>query len=469
MLTTTVNEPILSIETAITALNSDDNQTRYYAAWWLGKHQAQSACDALSEALKDEQYRTEAGGYPLRRQAARALAQLKNPQAVPALLAALNTDDLRLKEAVIQALANIGDRQAIPFLIDLIKSEEQQPLEPLIEALGSLGVWEVKSLIKPFLENPSERVQCAASRYLFLCTEEPQYIERIVRNLNHENMYLRWAAAFDLGAIGHLQAANAILSAQIGNSLKMLNLKNILITLLSSENDHNSEEKKRFLLTVIDDLLLDKILVADQVSYLQRDLNDLELINQLQKAVLPLEIIPLIQELTNRKITDLIPILLQMLAHHHPAISTVAVEGLVKLAPDSVLPLIAHFQSCKDHGIQAYIVQALAQIGEIKSLDLLLQVIGTEVANHCQGSVRRVAAIGLGNIASKTTDNDIINICLNKLTWTLLNVEDWALRYAAVVSLETLGGNLSKNILQKALTTEADQVVKLRIEVAQNR
>jgi bilin biosynthesis PecE protein len=252
-------EPILSPSSAIAALAGDDNQIRYYAAWWLGKNQVQEACTALCDALRDERYRTEQGGYPLRRQAARALGQLKNPQAVPALLEALScTQDLRLREAVVQALAAIGDARAVPALLDLLQSSDEQPYEVLIEALGTLQAWEARPLVEPFLLHSSERVQCAAARYLYLLTQKPQYIERIVQNLSHENMYLRWAAAFDLGAIGHLQAAQAIMGAKIGNSLKLLNLKRILEAVL--EDKHAEEidrwKKSQVLLKAIDELLI---------------------------------------------------------------------------------------------------------------------------------------------------------------------------------------------------------------------
>lgn len=250
-------EPILSAETAIAALNSTDHQIRYYAAWWLGKHQVQSACAALCEALQDEQYRTSEGGYPLRRQAARALGQLKNPQSVPALLAALACEaDLRLREAVIQALSKIGDRQAAPALLRLIQAGGAQPYEALIEALATLQIWEARSQVESFLTHESERVQCAAARYLYLLTREPQYIQRIVQTLDHENVYLRWAAAFDLGAIGHLEAAQAILQAQIGNSLKLLNLKRILASVLQSElAEPEKQQHSQVLFAAIDTLL----------------------------------------------------------------------------------------------------------------------------------------------------------------------------------------------------------------------
>lgn len=258
MTTASPVEPILSPEAAIAALQGDDNQIRYYAAWWLGKHQVQCGCTALVEALQDERYRTDAGGYPLRRQAARALGLLKNSQAVPALLEALDCEDLRLREAAIQALAAIGDTRAIAPLLSLLQLGKEQPYEVLIEALGTFKVEEARPLIEPFLQHSSERVQCAAARYLYLLTQEPQYIERIVQNLNHENMYLRWAAAFDLGAIGHLEAARAIIEAKLSNGLKLLNLKRILEAVLDSDelDEVAKREKANFLINVIDDLLI---------------------------------------------------------------------------------------------------------------------------------------------------------------------------------------------------------------------
>lgn len=252
-------EPICSPEAAIAALADSDNQIRYYAAWWLGKHQMQSGCAALCEALKDERYRTPQGGYPLRRQAARALGQLKNPQACSALIEALDcAEDLRLREAAIQALAAIGDDRAVPPLLKLLQSNTEQPYEALIEALGTLKVWSARPQIEPLLHHASERVQCASARYLYILTQEPQYIERIVQNLSHENMYLRWAAAFDLGAICQISAVQAIIAAKVPNSLKLLNLKRILEAVLDSETDSEAQkrEKSQLLLKAIDDLLI---------------------------------------------------------------------------------------------------------------------------------------------------------------------------------------------------------------------
>ncbi|MFM7405484.1 MAG: HEAT repeat domain-containing protein [Cuspidothrix sp.] len=252
-------EPILSPESAIAALDTEDNQIRYYAAWWLGKHQVQSAYLALCQQLQDTRYRTVQGGYPLRRQAARALGQLKNSQAVPALLDALECDeDPQCREVVIEALGKIGDRRAIMPLLQLLQSAQPQPYEALIEALGELQVLEALPLVEPFLKHSSERVQCAAARYLYLTTQKPEYLQRIIDNLSHENRYLRWAAVFDLGAIGHLSAAEAIVRAKIANSLKLLNLKRILQTVLESDiSELDKQKPKEFLFGAIDNLIME--------------------------------------------------------------------------------------------------------------------------------------------------------------------------------------------------------------------
>jgi bilin biosynthesis PecE protein len=165
---------------------------------------------------------------------------------------------VQLQEAAIQALAAIGDSRAIAPLVALIEAGGNLPYEALIEALASLEVWSMRDRVEPFLANPSERVQCAAARYFYLMTGEAQYLDRIIQMLGHDNPYLRWAAAFDLGAIGHVRAAKAIVDAKIANSLKLLNLKRILSTLVEDNRDGvpDRPEKIGFLIQSIDDLLL---------------------------------------------------------------------------------------------------------------------------------------------------------------------------------------------------------------------
>ena len=151
---------------------------------------------------------------------------------------------------------------------------------------------------------------------------------------------------------------------------------------------------------------------------------------------------------------------------HNPHMSAAAVEALVKFAPTTIQPLIDGFYNSTDQSIQAYIVQALAQIGHPEALDLLAEVVGKEVANHCQGNVRRIAARGLGRIGSTSKNTEIIHQASEKLIWALLTPQDWGLRYAAAVSLQQIATPAANIALQKALKQEADKVVQSRIAKA---
>ncbi|BAZ22386.1 bilin biosynthesis protein PecF [Kalymmatonema gypsitolerans NIES-4073] len=158
--------------------------------------------------------------------------------------------------------------------------------------------------------------------------------------------------------------------------------------------------------------------------------------------------------------------LIQALSHHHPSVRNTATEALVKLAPATVEPLIAAFRTSSDQGLQAHIIHALAQIAVPTTLDLLSEVVGTAVANHCQGNVRRIAARGLGRIGSTTDNPEIMRHAVEKLSWALLTPEDWGLRYAAAVSLQEIATPEACAFLQVAQNQESDKVVRSRITVA---
>lgn len=196
--------------------------------------------------------------------------------------------------------------------------------------------------------------------------------------------------------------------------------------------------------------------------------NSEQLILQLNHAATPEDAIAAITSMTasDTKETSAINALIQALGHHHPSVGFAAVAALVKLAPATVKPLIAAFDASGDQGLQALIIQALAQIGDEISADLLAEVVGTAVANHCQGNVRRIAARGLGRIGNTSSNLEIIHYVQEKLTWALLTPEDWGLRYAAAVSLAEISTPQAKNALQNAIAQESDQVVRSRIAIA---
>ncbi|MBD2666824.1 PBS lyase HEAT domain protein repeat-containing protein [Richelia sinica FACHB-800] len=244
----------LTPEGAIANLQSSDLSLRYYAAWWLGKNRVSQpeAVDALIAALEDEADRTELGGYPLRRNAARALGKLGNCKAVPGLITCLECSDFYVREAAAESLALLGDKSAVPKLIQLLdggvaqavqvpgRPHLTQPYEAVLEALGAIGATEAISLIRPFLEHPLPRVQCAAARSLYQLTQDPVYGEFLVKMLADGDLKLRRVVLGDLGAIGYLGAADAIAQAQVENSFKLIALKGLLENQLPDELDNPS-------------------------------------------------------------------------------------------------------------------------------------------------------------------------------------------------------------------------------------
>jgi phycoerythrocyanin alpha-cysteine-84 phycoviolobilin lyase/isomerase subunit PecF len=192
------------------------------------------------------------------------------------------------------------------------------------------------------------------------------------------------------------------------------------------------------------------------------------LILQLDNASTPEIAIAAIQDLGASETPEpaAINALIQVLSHHHPTVCAASVKVLVQLAPATVKPLITVFNAVHDQGLQAYIIQALAQIGDPEALDLLAEVVGTAVANHCQGNVRRIAARGLGLIGHNSGDTTIIQRVEEKLIWALFTPEDWGLRYAAAVSLAQMATPASCVALKQAIVQEADQVVRTRMLTA---
>lgn len=245
------DEAQLTVEQAIANLQQkEDLGARYYAAWWLGKFRVKDpeAIAVLLTALEDEQDRAPDGGYPLRRNAARALGKLGDRSAVEPLIRCLEFPDFYVREAAAQALEMLGDRQCIPALSKLLdggvvaatrvegKPHLVQPYEAVIEALGTLKATAAIPLIEPFTQHPTEKVKYAAARAMYQLTGEDRYGNILIEALSGEDLQLRRSALMDLGAVGYLKAGRAIADTLAENSMKLIALKGLLETNLQQES-----------------------------------------------------------------------------------------------------------------------------------------------------------------------------------------------------------------------------------------
>ncbi|MGK7909685.1 MAG: HEAT repeat domain-containing protein [Synechococcus sp.] len=249
----------LTLETAIANLKGHDLGLRFYAAWWLGKFRIEDpeAIELLIAALSDTDDRTEDGGYPLRRNAARALGKMNASQAVPALIDCLNCSDYYVREAAVQSLELLGDRNAIPVLIGLMaggveaatmvpgKPHLVQPYDALLEALGTLQANDEIDCIQEFLSHPVARVRFAAARALYQITGRDRYGNLLIDGLQESELQLRRAALMDLAATDYIPAASAVAETLAENSLKLISMKGLLENHLKeagTEDAHISED-----------------------------------------------------------------------------------------------------------------------------------------------------------------------------------------------------------------------------------
>lgn len=75
----------------------------------------------------------------VREQAVRALADRRNPAAVPGLIERLSSEDPRAADRAIGALAEIGDDRAVPPLIELGHRRGGRDLAQIARIVGDLG------------------------------------------------------------------------------------------------------------------------------------------------------------------------------------------------------------------------------------------------------------------------------------------------------------------------------------------
>ena len=435
--------------------NSNDLALKYHAIWWLGKNKEQQAVAVLSEVLNEDNDQTALGGYPLRRQAARSLGMIANPQAITPLIHSLNSNDLRLQEAAILALRSINDPVCVPSLIEYLHvTSLSKPMEALIEALAAFEIWEVAEVIRDYLNDSSKRIQGAAGIYFYRMTRERKYLESIASNLSDQNAFLRQSAAFDLAQCHDANLSENITAANLPNNVKMAALKQILETharCIHSGNSRNSihDSVVKELISKIDSLVTDAIQGNLPSSNLLANNNSTELSHlELSKG----HLIKLIQQ--------------------NPTNNERLLKTLQASEADCCMELCASCMESEDQDIRAAIVQLLYFMRCPQAVTVLQQVIGLEIANHCQGKLRRVALLALGKLYHDFEEGSEARTSIQStLHWALTEPEDWGLRYSAVMAYEEMAliKPIDFELFSKSnKACQTDLIIDLRLAIAES-
>lgn len=196
-----------------------------------------------------------------------------------------------------------------------------------------------------------------------------------------------------------------------------------------------------------------------------------ELIEAVEKADSAGSLVKSVQALAARQSEEAIPTLIAVLGYNNPGAAVAAVEGLIGLGEVAVMPLLEQLDDY-NYGARAYSIRALAAIADPRALDVLVTAAATDFAP----SVRRAAAKGLGTLHWHKLMPEQIEDAQAKVLHTLVQVSqdaDWAIRYAAVVGLQTLAVGATATTrqiqthLEQMLASEADLVVRSRILRAQ--
>ena len=448
---------INSISAALDVIKkSDDTALKYHAIWWLGKNKATEALTVLCEVLNQDNDQTDLGGYPLRRQAARSLGMIANPQAVPSLIQSLDSTDLRLQEAAILALRSINDSRAAPSLIAYLKAASSpKPMEVLIEALAAFEIWEVEDLISPYLNDSSKRIQGAAGVYFYRMTKDKQYLKIIINNLSDQNAFLRQSAAFDIAQCHDTNLGETIATAELPNNVKMAALKQILETYIRKSNLASSaklisDNTIQTLISKIDSLITDAF---------QGNLPSTHHVkNNSTVGVSPLQ-------LTKQHLIKLI--------QQNPVGHEQLLKTLQEDEPADCTQICAACLENHDQDIRAAIVQLLYYMKCTQAAAALQQVIGLEIANHCQGKIRRVALLALGKIYHEFDEGqDTRSSIQSTLHWALTEPDDWGLRYSAVMAYEVIACEKPVDFelfTDSNKSRQTDPIIDIRMAIAESK
>lgn len=162
-----------------------------------------------------------------------------------------------------------------------------------------------------------------------------------------------------------------------------------------------------------------------------------QLIQAVEEADSSKLLLEAVQNLASARLEGAIPTLIEALSYNNPGAAVASVEGLILLG-NSAVPHLINLLDMHNYTSRAWAIRALAGIGDPRGLVTLLGVATADFAL----SVRRAAVKGLGTMKWHWFPDELREVAQEEALEALLFVaqqdEEWVVRYAAVVGLQSL-------------------------------
>ena len=162
-----------------------------------------------------------------------------------------------------------------------------------------------------------------------------------------------------------------------------------------------------------------------------------QLIQAVEEADSSKLLLEAVQKLADARLEGAIPILIEALSYNNPGAAVASVDGLISLGSVAV-PSLLELLDMHNYTARAWAIRALAGIGDPRGLVTLLGVATADFAM----SVRRAAVKGLGSMKWDWFPAELQEVAQEEVLEALLFVaqqdEEWVVRYAAVVGLQSL-------------------------------
>jgi HEAT repeat protein len=186
----------------IRCLDSEDAETRRYAARSLGKIGNAGAVIPLISFL-------EQGTLEDALAAIDALGSIDTPESVKILLEQLDDTDPKIREAAVRALGRLARVDLADLIISKSKDEDELVRHAAIEQIPSMAGHAGLSAIVESLQTDTPRVRAAAARAVAQI-EHPDAIEPLRKALNDADAWTRYFAVRGIGARRDIASADKL-------------------------------------------------------------------------------------------------------------------------------------------------------------------------------------------------------------------------------------------------------------------